>query len=189
MNEFNKVKSDAPQNLVMGAGMILSDFDVTTETYEEENILFTTTGGVNITAVPTIVDFGEDIDNMPKNTKEMMVIESWECKITGSSYTATAAATKMLLPGSIIDSTSGKITLSKELKDTDFNNLWWVGSKKNGGMVAVLLKNALSMAGFNMQTTDKAKGTFALDFTGTYSIDAQDDVPMEIYIKEPTETV
>ena len=60
----------------------------------------------------------------------------------------------------------------------------------NGGFCAVHLKNALSTAGFQIQSTDKGKGQFAFEFTGHYSMDAQNEVPFEIYIKageaEPT---
>ena len=50
------------------------------------------------------------------------------------------------------------------------------------GFVAVHMLNALSTGGFNLQTTDKAKGAFEFEFTGHYSMDAQDKVPFEVYI-------
>ena len=53
--------------------------------------------------------------------------------------------------------------------------------------------NALNTGGFQIQSTDKAKGQFAFEFTGHYSMDAQDTVPYEIYIQhggeEPTPSV
>ena len=37
-----------------------------------------------------------------------------------------------------------------------------------------------------MQSSDKDKGTFAFEFMGHYSMDAQTKVPYELYIKAGT---
>lgn len=49
------------------------------------------------------------------------------------------------------------------------------------------MKDVMSTGGFQLQTTDKGKGQFAFTYTAHYSIDAQDDVPCEIYVQEGTE--
>ena len=46
--------------------------------------------------------------------------------------------------------------------------------------------NALSTGGFQLQTSDKAKGQFAFTYTAHYSMAAQDTVPFEVYIKAGT---
>ena len=76
-----------------------------------------------------------------------------------------------------------------DLTDEDFSDIWFVGdySDKNGetkgGFVAIHMMSALSTAGFSWQTGDKAKGQFAFEYTAHYSMDAQDTVPFEIYVK------
>ena len=71
--------------------------------------------------------------------------------------------------------------------------IWLVGDysdkngETNGGFIAIKLINALSTGGFQLQTSDKAKGQLAFEFTGHYSMSAQDAVPFEIYIKAGTE--
>ena len=68
-------------------------------------------------------------------------------------------------------------------------DLWWVGDYSdkngatNGGFVAIHVRNALNTGGFQLQSGDKSKGQFAFEFTGHYSIEAQDVVPYEVYIK------
>ena len=47
--------------------------------------------------------------------------------------------------------------------------------------------NALSTGGFKLQTADKDKGKMSFEFTGHYSMSAQDTVPFEIYIKKGAE--
>ena len=44
------------------------------------------------------------------------------------------------------------------LAQSDFSDLWWVGDRADGGMVAVQIKNALSTGGFSLKTTDNGKG-------------------------------
>ena len=58
---------------------------------------------------------------------------------------------------------------------------------KDGGMVAVCLKNALSTGGFTLQTTQNGKGQVSVELTGHVSIDAQDTMPMEFYSAAPSE--
>ena len=52
-----------------------------------------------------------------------------------------------------------------------------------GGFAAIKVLNALSTGGFSLQSTDKGKAKIAFEFTGHVSINAQDVVPFEVYIK------
>ena len=54
----------------------------------------------------------------------------------------------------------------------------------DAGFVAIHMLNALNTGGFQIQSTDKEKGKFAFEFTGHYSMSAQDTVPYEIYIQQ-----
>ena len=56
----------------------------------------------------------------------------------------------------------------------------------NGGFVAINVMNAMKTDGFKLQSGDKSKGQFPFEFTGHYSIDNQDVVPYEVYIKYGT---
>ena len=46
--------------------------------------------------------------------------------------------------------------------------------------------NGLSTGGFQIQSGDNAKGQFSFEFTGHYSMDNQDKVPFEVYVKAGT---
>lgn len=80
-----------------------------------------------------------------------------------------------------------KIIPRRDLKQTDFSDIWWVGDRADGGMVAVCLKNALSTAGLSLQTTKNGKGQISVEFTGHVSIKDQDTMPMEFYSAGPEE--
>ena len=188
-----KIPTDAFQKLQINAGSLTTDFTPATGTIGEAGQIGATTGGVNFTATPTYTDFGEDIDNCPKNMKELKRLESWEVKMAGTFVNASTAIAKSLCGAADIDTTDAtKITPRNDIKDADFDDIWLVGDYSdkngdtNGGFIAIHMLNALSTGGFQMQTADKAKGQFAFEYTAHYSMSAQDTVPFEIYIKAGT---
>lgn len=187
---FTKIPESTFQNLVMNAGVILKTFDPANPVSDfDENIVGATSGGVNFTAVPSFTDFGEDIDNCPANMKELKKLDSWGIKMSGSFVTLKKEMAVLLAAAADAATSGDKITPRVDLKDADFNDLWFVGdySDKNGatkgGFVAIKVINALSTGGLSIQSTDKGKAKIAFEFTGHVSINAQDVVPFEVYIK------
>ena len=191
--KFTKIPADTFQKLQLNAGIIATDFTPATGAIGESGQLGATTGGITFNATPTYSDFGEDIDNCPKNTKELKRLDEWEVTMTGTFVVADTAIAKRLVGAADIGTTdTTKVTPRNDLASADFGDIWFVGDYSdkngdtNGGFVAIKLINALSTGGFQLQTSDKAKGQFSFTFTGHYSIDAQDTVPFEIYIKTGT---
>lgn len=191
--KFTKIPSDAFQKLQINAGILTTDFTPATGEIGAAGQIGATTGGVSFTATPTYSDYGEDIDNCPKNMKELKKLESWEATISGTFVNADTAIAKMLVGAADIGtSDTTKITPRNDVLDSDFETIWLVGDysdkngETNGGFIAIKLINALSTGGFQIQTADKAKGQFAFTFTGHYSMAAQDTPPFEIYIKAGT---
>lgn len=197
--EFSKYPTNTFQSLVIGAGVLLTDFDPTTAAVVDADILGATSGGINFTATPNFTDFGEDIDNVPKNTKELMRIEDWEITMSGTLVAVTPEAARFMASAADLTSASGKITPRDTLDLTaetgDFRDLWLVAdysdknvtaTGKTAGFVAIHMMDALSTGGFQLQTADKEKGQFSFEFKAHYSKDAQDTVPFEIYIKAGT---
>lgn len=193
MMKFTRIPVNTFQNLQLNAGYWAKDFDTSTGSVEEDDIIGATTGGANITITPSYTDLGEDIDNCPKNTKELKQLDNWEIKGSGTLVTMSPAIAKMLSgPADIDKSDATKVTPRMTLSQEDFADLWWIGdySDKNGattgGFIAIHIINALSTGGFQIQSTDKAKGQFAFEFTAHQSISTPDVVPVEIYVKAGT---
>nr|DAO69740.1 MAG TPA: major tail protein [Caudoviricetes sp.]DAR36025.1 MAG TPA: major tail protein [Caudoviricetes sp.] len=192
--KFTKIPSDAFQKLQINAGILTTDFTPSTGEVGADGQIGATTGGVTFTATPTFSDFGEDIDNCPKNMKEFKRQDMVEAKMSGTFVNADTKTAKLLCGAADIDtSDTTKVVPRTDLKDSDFTDLWLVGDysdkngAKNGGFIAIHMLNALSTGGFQLKTADKAKGQFAFEFTAHYSLAAQDKVPYEIYIKAGTE--
>ena len=191
--KFTKIPSDAFQKLQINAGILTTDFTPSTGEIGAAGQIGATTGGVSFAATPTYSDYGEDIDNCPKNMMELKKLESWEATISGTFVNADTAIAKMLVGAADIGTPdTTKITPRNDVLESDFETIWLVGDysdkngENNGGFIAIKLINALSTGGFQIQTADKAKGQFAFTFTGHYSMDAQDTPPFEIYIKAGT---
>lgn len=191
MEKYTKIPANTFQTLSVNAGILLSAFDPSAGTVTENDMLGPTSGGVNFTTTPTFKDWGEDIDNCPKNTKELKRLDNWDVKMSGSFVACSAALARRL--AALADLNNGKITPRDTVDiENDFGDIWLVGdySDKNtgsgAGFIAIHMMDALSTGGFQLQTADKEKGKFAFEFTGHYSIDAQDTVPFEIYIKTGT---
>lgn len=190
MAKFTKIPETAFQEIQLNAGVLLSAFEPSTGAMETENLMGATSGGVNFTAVPSFTDFGEDIDNCPKNMKELKKLDTWDINMSGTFVTVTADQVKSLVGAA--DVSAEKVTPRNDLTDADFADVWWVGDysdkngETNGGFIAIHMMNALSTGGFAIQSTDKAKGTFAFTYTAHYSMAAQTTVPFEVYVKAGT---
>lgn len=191
--KFTQIPVNTFQELQLNAGILTSTFTPATGTIESNNILGATSGGVNFTATPTYTDLGDDVDNCPKNMKELKKLDGWEAKISGTFLTVNTARAKSLLAAADIDgSDTTKVTPRNDVADTDFDDIWWIGDYSdkngatNGGYIAIHMMNALSTGGFQIQSGDKAKGQFPFEYTAHYSMDAADTVPFEIYIKAGT---
>lgn len=191
--KFTRIPSDTFQKLQINAGILANDFTPETGTVGESGVIGATTGGITFTATPTYKDFGEDIDNCPKNMKELKLLESWAAKATGTFVSASTAIAKSLCGAADIGTTdTAKVTPRNSLKADDFDDLWIIGDYSdkngdtNGGFIAIHILNALSTGGFQLKTADKEKGQFAFEYTAHYSMDAPDKVPFEIYVKAGT---
>ena len=188
--KYTKIPETTFKNLQLNAGVLLSAFDPVTAEVANESIIGATTGGVNFTATPTYSDKGEDIDNCPKNMKELKNLDYWDINMSGTYVTVDANNVKSLVGAA--DVSGNKITPRNDLKLTDFTDVWWVGDysdqngETNGGFVAIHMMNALSTGGFAIQSSDNGKGNFAFTYTAHYSMSAQDTVPFEVYVKAGT---
>ena len=189
--KYTKLPDTAFEQLQMNAGIIVDQF--TPDTGEIGNILGATTGGVTFNTNPTYSDFGEDVDNCPPNMLELKHLDSMDPTMSGTFINVTPAVIKALVAAGDIDTTdTTKIVPRGELLTTDFKEIWWIGDYSdkntgaNAGYLAIRLMNALNQAGFQITSGKNAKGQFAFEYHGHYSMADQEKVPFEIYCKAGT---
>ena len=184
--KFTKIPQETFNELQLNAGILVKNFDVSTGTFADSDMLTATTSGIQVDVKPTYEDFGDDIDNCPKNTMELKrKTDSDEVKLTTTALCINESMLIMMLGAADKDEVSGAIKPRRDLKTTDFSTVWWIGDLSNGGYVAVKISNALSTDGFSIKTTDKGKGNISLTLTGHTSIYAQDVIPAEFYLGQP----
>lgn len=186
MGRFTIIPESTFSELQMDAGVLLNTFDPDNPNVQDDDIITATTGGISVSCTPTYSDFGEDVDNCPNNTKELKHLDGWDCSLTATALGTSPELIKWSLGAADIDGTNtGLIKPRRDLEQTDFADLWWVGDRIDGGFVAVRVINALSTAGFSIQTSKNGKGNISLTIGGHVSINAQDVVPMEFYSMDP----
>lgn len=185
--KYTQIPADTFQSLQMNAGILATGFDPATGVVT--GLLGATSGGISFADAISFIDLGEDIDNCPKNMKELKQIDQRDVTMSGSFVTLKAATAKMLAIADIDSQDATKVVPRNDILDGDFQDIWFIGDYSNvntgdnAGFLAIKLINALNTGGFALQTTDKAKGQFAFTFTGHYSMSDQTKVPYEIYCK------
>ena len=185
---YTKYPTDAFETLQINAGVVAKAFNPSTGELVNSDILGATTGGIKFTATPNFTDFGEDVDNVPVNTKQLKVLGDYDVHMSGNFVSVSQATAKLLVGAAELTAASGKIAPNPDLADADFTDLWFIGDygdrTGNGGFVAIKLIDALNTAGFSLQTQKQNKGQFAFDFQGHYDLTDPDRTPpFEIYVK------
>ena len=183
--KFTQIPADTFEKLVLNAGILVDNF--TPDSGVIGNILGATSGGITFATNPEFVDYGEDVDNAPKNVKEFKKLVGYDPVLSGNFLTVDADMVKMLVGAADVSGT--KVTPRNELLAADFTDVWWIGDYSdkntgdNAGYLAVHVKNALNTSGIQITSSKDAKGQLAFEFHGHYSVDSIDEVPFEIFCK------
>lgn len=158
-------------------------------------IMGATSGGVNFNATLSTRDFGEDIDNCPKNMMELKKADEWDIKVSGSFTTSNYELVHRLVGAGDVTTENGvkKITPRSVIDVTkDFLSFWLLGDHgdvntgSGAGFLAIKIENAFSTGGFQVQSADKDKWKLAFEFTAHVSMNNIDHVPFEAYVKDGT---
>lgn len=187
MGAFTRIPADTFSQIQKNAGILLYHFDPKNPVVADEDIICPTTGGISIRCKPTYSDQGEDVDNCPAGLLELMNLDSWDCGMSTTSLGTSPKSIRLALGAADVDTEDAThIVPRNAMKVTDAQDIWWVGDKANGGMLAACLKNALSQEGFELQTTKNGKGQTAISLSGHPRVETQAEVPMEFWSADPT---
>lgn len=187
---FTRIPADTFEQIQTNAGILLYNFDpANPDAVKDEDIICPTTGGVTVRCTPTFSDKGEDVDNCPANLLELKNLDSWDCGMDFTSLGTSSKSIRLALGAADIDTNDPThIVPRKALKTTDAQDIWWVGDRADGGLVAAVVRKALSTSGFSLKTNKNGKGNTSVSLTGHVTVDTQDEVPMEFYSIGPDTT-
>lgn len=187
--KYTQIPSTAFQNIQLNAGILVDGFTPSTGTIG--NLLGATSGGSSFTDTMEFKDFGDDIDNCPKNMKQLKKLQKHEAKMSGTFVTIDAATALILAAAADVDELDATHIIPRnDLEDGDFKDIWWIGDYSdvndgsNAGFVAIHMMDVLNTGGFKIQSTDREKGKFAFEFTAHYDMENQTRVPYEIYVRQ-----
>lgn len=187
MGKFTVIPQDTFESLQLDAGVLLKSFTPSAvKAPDDADIICATTGGITVSCVPTYSDLGDDVDNCPTNMKELKHLDSWDCKISFTSLGTSTEAIRLALGAADVTESTSSVVPRRDLSQSDFADIWWVGDRADGGCVAVQLKNALSTGGFSLKTTKSGKGQVSIELTGHVSMTDQNTMPVVFYSLDAT---
>ena len=183
---FTQIPQDTFEKIQANAGVILSDFDPTSPTLTRANIICPTSGGVRVNVTPSFSDWGDDVDNCPKNTKELKHQDNIDCTFSFTCLSYSVNTIKMAIGAATAvaptSSAVGTVTVDRDLTAAHFaNSIWWVSDLADGRWIAAELSNVLSTGGLSIQSTDNGKGKSEVTLMGHYTIESPDIVPIKFY--------
>lgn len=190
--------SETKAHLLLGAGVLVKDYNPATDTYEtartDKKILGATSGGSTFTATKN--GHYLSIDGVPENTKGNWILDSWASTLQTTLQEITAENLKMSLAAAKLDSsdsTAGKdytaITPKDVLEDDDYiGSLSYIGRISGSEKpVIITIFNAFNTADLSLNPKDGEEGTLAMTLTAHYSPDDPDTEPFKIYYPKISE--
>lgn len=180
---YTKLTNAQFDEMQFNAGILVKRFDPAYPVIDDEDIICATNSGFSLAVQPIIVDLGDGVYMMPPNTAEMMLITGWTVEAEFTCIGFSPAQIAMVLGSAVRDDAT--ITPQTELNTNDFQSVWWLGDRVDGGFVAVKLIDALSEDGFDLQTNKNEKGETSVRLVAHTSLEESDgesySIPVEIY--------
>lgn len=172
----------------LGAGVLLSSFDVTAPSITATNIIAATTGGITFNITPTVDDLGSDVDNCPEKTVELAYISKYDVSLATTLLNlGNTGVTMALGAADMAENTTAGVkayTPRYDLETTDFQTMWWLGGLADGRYLAAQLLRGFNTGGFSLKTTKNGKGQTAITITGFNTVSSPSVIPAVVYISD-----
>lgn len=188
MSKITGLKSTSKKNFQLDAGALYKNWAIGTDTpaTASSKLIGATQGGATIAITPEIRQI--EVDGAKGAVKGLEVIESWAATLTATVKEVTPDTIQLALADSTISTTAvtgyTRIIPSEDLADADYlTNVAWVGKLLGAtDPIVIILKNTVSLNGWNLQVQDKNEGGVPLVLTAHYDVADLDSVPIEIYL-------
>lgn len=180
--------ANTKKHLQLDAGALFKNYNPASDTpgTASAKLIGATVGGATLAMTPEVRQI--EVDGAKGPTKGYEAIDSWTCTLTANVKEVTADVIKLAL-GSGASSTPSspsnytKVTINGDIASTDYiDNITWIGKMSGSDKpMMIVLKNVLSLNGFQFSVADKAEGNVPLVLTAHYDVADLDAVPVEIY--------
>lgn len=186
--KFTKISKELFDSLQTGAGILLKTFSPESPALNKDDVICVTSGGISASCTPQYTDFGEDVDGCKNGMRENKRLISFGCEMSFTALGVSQYTVRTALGAADVNSENGQIVPRKKLKNTDFQSVWWVGDRLDGGLVAIELVNALTTTGFSLKTVKSGKGNLSVTLSGHISANNTKVVPMNFWSLIATES-
>lgn len=185
--EWSKIAQNDFKSMQFDSGMIVKNFDPTsTNPPADADIICTTSSGITVTCTPTMVDLGEDVNNLHGKFAELVYISKFEVTLAFTALNISPDVLKLALGSATVTAASGKVVPTFAVDTTtDFTDITWIGRRIDGGLVAATIKNAYSTGGLSLSTSKDQKGNLSVTLTGFMKMADQSTPPVEFYSISP----
>lgn len=183
------VTEKTPQNLQLNAGVLVSKWQLGSDTINETDIIGATRGGGSLSIVPTVHQV--EADGIPTNYIGMDRIDEWVVTLNVTMLEFKPETLKLALgAGTKETSESGykKYICTNEINGSDnYADIYWIGALSNGKKVIIKITNGMNKSGLTLSFSDKGEGTFPLAIIANYDYASlkTGEAPFAIYY--PTE--
>lgn len=185
---FVQINPTLINDFQLGAGVLLSSFDVTAPSITATNIIAATTGGITFNITPTVDDLGSDVDNCPEKTVELAYISKYDVSLATTLLNlGNTGVTMALGAADMAENTTAGVkayTPRYDLETTDFQTMWWLGGLADGRYLAAQLLRGFNTGGFSLKTTKNGKGQTAITITGFNTVSSPSAIPAVVYISD-----
>ncbi len=179
-----RITADAAQKMQVNSGLLLNNFDVANPTAPADaDIVCETTGNFKISCKPETVDWFDNVNNAPKNTKEGKDITGWLSSLSVTALSITEETLGFAMGA--FKKTGDKLGITPRSHYTvdDFKKLYWVGDMMDGdSALVVVMDDTVSTGGLDFTSNDGGKGELALELMPHASMEKPGEVPMAFYI-------
>lgn len=186
--------------LQLNAGIFLYGFDVSsysnadglrtalaTEITSGTKLLGATRGGGTFVVTSEIRE--PEVDGKRYRFVGGAFVDSVDAQLTGTLVEINKAVFAKIMATGEASTSSQKTTIKMHtaIQTTDYiQNLVWVGDMSDGGLIVIVLKNALNNNGLTLTFTDKGEGTLPFEFHAYQSsVSDYDYAPFEVYFLDP----
>jgi hypothetical protein len=99
-------------------------------------------------------------------------------KLTLNALELTPTRLTKLYPS--VEVTSGTLSATTDIALTDYSEIKWIGSTKDGREVIITIYNAINMDNIDLSMVDKEEIVASITFTGTYDESDRTSEPWDV---------
>lgn len=170
------------------AGVLVKNFDLKNfeESLLEGQVGKVTKDSFSINVTRNTVNILDDINGVHFDYSEGLITTKITAQISFTLASMSAEDLTMALGSATYDSTTGKITVGYEIKNTDFINVALVLPVLDGSFVIAELPRAYNTGGLSISTSKASTGGLNCTMTGYKTLADKTIQPVNLYKITPT---